>query len=132
MGFFSWITQDTNRSICNKHQEVKPTFTVYMVDDKGNIWKEWDYDGYGVFGGKDYYVLLAEMNGIPQDRPESLMRNWGIDMAFSGREDLKFPNLVEDPDNWNYTSGEPDRCPDQGYFYGEDDDDEYGYEDEEE
>jgi hypothetical protein len=28
-----------------------------MIDDKGNIWEEKEYDGYGVFGGKDYYEL---------------------------------------------------------------------------
>ena len=34
-----------------------------MTDDKGNRWEESNYDGYGVFGGKDYYALLDEMNG---------------------------------------------------------------------
>jgi len=62
MGFFSWITQDTNTSIANHHSS-QPCATVYMTDDNGNIWEENDYEGYGVFGGKDYYELLAEMNG---------------------------------------------------------------------
>jgi len=52
MGFFSWYTQDTGESIANNYSS-RPTFTVFMVDDKGNKWREDDYEGYGVFGGKD-------------------------------------------------------------------------------
>lgn len=36
-----------------------------MTDDKGNKWTDDHYEGYGRFDGKDYYVLVAEMN-----RPE--------------------------------------------------------------
>ena len=66
MGFFSWKTQDTNKSITNVHSETG-SFPVYMHDDKGNVYLEMEYDGYGVFGGVDYYVLLAQMNGL-EDR----------------------------------------------------------------
>ncbi len=42
-----------------------------------------DYEGYGVFGGKDYYELLDEMNrdtsGARGDRDS------GIDIAFGER-----------------------------------------------
>lgn len=31
MGFFSWKTQDTNKSIANRYSN-RPTFTVYMVN----------------------------------------------------------------------------------------------------
>ena len=63
MGFFSWKTQDTDRSIANNYSTRK-TFTVVMIDNKGNKWVEQSYEGYGVFGNKDYYELLAEMNGV--------------------------------------------------------------------
>ena len=62
MGQFSWITQDTEISIANTYSS-QPTSKVIMTDDKGNRWIEEDYDGYGEFGGKDFYELLAEMNG---------------------------------------------------------------------
>lgn len=62
MGFFSWITQDTEESIPNNYSSREP-FSVTMTDDKGNRWTENAYEGYGEFGGKDYYVLLSEMNG---------------------------------------------------------------------
>ena len=46
MGFFSWITQDTNKSISNCHS-YKGSFTVYLLDNRGNVWEEFFYDGYG-------------------------------------------------------------------------------------
>jgi len=115
MGFFSWITQDTDTSIANKYSD-RDTFPVYMIDDKGNQWYEEDYDGYGNFGGKDYYELLAEMNGGPSDRM------WGINLAYENSPDgynknIKFPNLVEHPKDWVYTDASPMSCPEQGFFY---------------
>ena len=126
MGFFSWHTQDTGRSISNSYSKVR-TFKVHMMDNKGNIWTEYNYEGYGEFGGKDYYELLAEMNGLGSDRSA------GISLAFkdspSGTNpNAIFPNLIEDPYNWIYTSESPDNCPHQGYFYPNEDE-EYEYED---
>ncbi len=31
-----------------------------MHDDKGNVWKEDNYDGYCEFGGKDFYELVSD------------------------------------------------------------------------
>jgi len=90
MGFFSWKTQDTDTSIANAHSN-RATFKVQMIDNNGNVWTENNYDGYGVFGGKDFYELLAEMNGVVERDKVQLqgeaytdyMRNKGIDLAFS-------------------------------------------------
>ena len=131
MGFFSWKTQDTDRSISNNYS-IRPTFTVVMLDDKGNKWYEQSYEGYGVFGGKDYYELLAEMNGLTGDNVEDL-RMAGIDLAFGGNpsgegtEGVKYPNLVEMAAGWEYDPLGPESCEFQGYFYGDEDDD--GYDD---
>lgn len=127
MGYFSWKTQDTDRSICNS-DSIENTFTVSMVDDKGNIWKESNYEGYGVFGGKDYYELLAEMNGIVMDKSLGnyytvFMRSEGISLAFkdegSGEKakGIKYPNLVEHPKKWDYMDASPEHCIYQGYYY---------------
>ena len=62
MGFFSWITSDTDRSIAN-NSSTRNTFAVHMVTEDGQVFSENDYEGYGVFGGKDFYVLAAELNG---------------------------------------------------------------------
>jgi hypothetical protein len=114
MGFFSWKTQDTNKSIAN-HWSTRSTFKVYMLDDKGNVWEEQDYNGYGEFGGKDYYELLAEMNGLESDRMK------GIDLAsmhdWESHKNIKYPNLVQDITQWEYTPNTPKDCKYQGFFY---------------
>ena len=126
MGQFSWITQDTDRSISN---EYGYRFKVVMRDDKGNKWIEENYEGYGEFGGKDYYDLVAEMNGYTKDNMPSSksikeLRDVGIDIAF-GIGEVKvpnpiFPSLTEDG-SW-YDGQEPENCPKQGWTgpeYGE-------------
>lgn len=69
MGFFSWHTSDTEKSIANKYSNRK-TFPVHMVTEDKQIFTENDYEGYGVFGGKDMYVLIAEMNGYKGETDE--------------------------------------------------------------
>ena len=110
MGFFSWKTQDTDRSICNNSGD-KETFTVYMVDNHNNVWTESDYDGYGEFGGKDFYELLAEMNGLGSDRDA------GIKLAFDKERNAtaKWPTLTED--KAAEVTGKPKECDSQGFFY---------------
>ena len=125
MGFFSWRTQDTDRSIANRYS-IRKTFTVVMIDNKGNKWIEQDYEGYGVFGGKDYYELLAEMNGIT-DKDTDRLRGAGISLAFSkgnhsgvGTDGVYYPNLVEKADGWVYDMAGPDSCPAHGFGRGKD------------
>ena len=125
MGFFSWKTQDTDKSICNSHSGRTP-FTVVMLDDKGNKWYEQNYDGYGVFGDKDYYELLAEMNGLTGDGTED-MRMKGIELAFKdsphgNNPEVKFPNLVEMANGWPYDPKGPENCEWQGFFYDDETD----------
>lgn len=62
MGVFSWITSDTNRSISCEGSD-RPTFTVHMITRGGQVFTENNYEGYGEFGGKDIFVLVAELNG---------------------------------------------------------------------
>ena len=127
MGQFSWITSDTRKSICNVegHRE-----TVFMTDNKGNQWQEDEYEGYGVFGGKDYYVLLAEMNDIPRDgMDDDMYRSAGIDLFF-GEKAFISPSLNSSKSaKWKNTHNES--CPDQGWLT-EDEYDEDEDEDEEE
>ena len=126
-GQFSWMTQDTGNQIGSERQN---TIFVTMFDDKGNKFEEKGYDGYGEFGGKDYYELLAEMNGINKDNVDELidkykvrvfgkdltskLRQCGIELAFesnkklavgvaniTGTTKLKFPALYEHPRDFN-------------------------------
>ena len=112
MGFFSWHAQDTGRSIANRYSN-RPTFKVYMVNPVNDeYWVEENYEGYGVFGGKDYYELLAEINGKNSDR------NDGIDLQFDQNTEILTPVLVEDLSKAkDYYGVEPYNCKYQGYFY---------------
>jgi hypothetical protein len=141
MGFFSWRTQDTDRSIANNYSTRK-TFTVVMIDNKGNKWVEQSYEGYGVFGGKDFYELLAEMNGFVSEKGLTYeidseaytdeARGFGISLAFKDNgsgiatKGVLYPNLIEQAEGWVYNESGPDNCEYQGYFYDETD-----YDDEE-
>lgn len=144
MGQFSWFTMDTHRRIVNGEER-----TVYLVDDKGNKWKENCYEGYGVFGGKDFYELLAEMNGysytecgdnsgcitcpdghkVISDRVTEEFRSIGIDLAFgcdeSGVSEYPYgdnPNIKwpSITENGEYIDDIPESDPDQGFANGED------------
>ncbi len=67
MGFFSWKTSDTKKSIANIHSSRKH-FTVYMITEDGVVFTEPQYNGYGKFGGKDVYDLVVEMNNLKGKR----------------------------------------------------------------
>lgn len=135
MGFFSWHTCDTNESIANQYS-TRPTFTVHMITPDGRVFTEKSYDGYGEFGGKDFYELLAELNGRGSDRSA------GIDLSFKGnpRGDdtpgVVYPKLVanlEEDVVAQYNSlPNPESCRDQGFFYSdeEDEDEDFFEEDE--
>lgn len=108
-GQFSWFTQDSDQQIGSEKQN---TIDVWMFDDKGNSWYENRYEGYGVFGGMDYYELVATMNGYTEDDIKALrkrdLRQVGIDLAFgklgpadNAQKDVLFPALVSNPRfNW--------------------------------
>lgn len=75
MGFFSWMTSDTQRSIPSSYS-TRNTFPVYMITRDGQIFEELQYEGYGEFGGKDIYVLAAEMNGFKGATDEESRANF--------------------------------------------------------
>ena len=119
MGQFSWFTQDTHHRIIDGEEH-----TIYMTDNKGTYYTEHCYEGYGKFGGKDYYELLAEMNGYPADRYK------GIELAFADgytngdNPNVLHPSLTElEP---MYMGGAPESDPNQGWIVDEDEDD-YDY-----
>ncbi len=79
MGFFSWLTADTNKSIANCHSTRK-TKTVYLLQPNGaNPIMEDEYDGYGDFGSVDAYTWVADTN-MPEmkDKSEEYRRTLGM------------------------------------------------------
>jgi hypothetical protein len=131
MGFFSWMTCDTGESIPSSYSD-RDTFQVAMITPDGRAFREASYEGYGVFGGKDFYELLAELNGLEPDRGA------GIDLCFkdngSGDDSpgVVYPKLVEELSESAssekiarlYSSlPNPTSCPHQGFFYQDEDED---------
>jgi hypothetical protein len=118
-GQFSWMTQDTGQQIGSQDENMIP---VYMFDDKGKYYYENDYEGYGVFGGKDYYELLDQMNGGKGDRSEGVRK--AFDPTLEGK--LLFPALVVSPNNFNYKTHdftkEAESDPNQSWYEPEEDD----------
>jgi hypothetical protein len=118
-GQFSWMTQDTGQQIGSQDENQIP---VYMFDDKGKYYYENDYEGYGVFGGKDYYELLDQMNGGKGDRSEGVRK--AFDPTLEGK--LLFPALVVSPNNFNYKTHdftkEAESDPNQSWYEPEEDD----------
>ena len=132
-GQFSWMTQDTDEQIGSEREN---TIEVWMYDNEGNSWYEKRYEGYGEFGGMDYYELLARMNGYSEEDLEDKkvlkamsygkeMRDIGISLAFEklptkdkGKKVL-FPALVADGRyNWkrhDFTQ-EAESDPNQSWY----------------
>jgi hypothetical protein len=124
MGYFSWITQDTDQPIYIDGYQ-KPGYkqrTYYMWDNNGNFWEERSYQGYGMFGGKDYHVLLAEMNRVYDENVlENQKRVDGINIEFyDNHDEIFFPNLTE-ISTWTWRNKQPRLHDNQGQYCSEDD-----------
>lgn len=119
MGFFSWHTNDTKEVIWNIHSSAYIHQTVWLIDNKGNKWRENAYDGYGVFGGKDFYELVYEMNFSDRSCSEDYKRETGIKIesgAFFKHTQFYFtPNLVVDPKS-EWVNVPPENHIGQGYW----------------
>ena len=110
---FSWITQDTKEAIIIGSSADKRA-TAYMHDNNGNCWFENAYNGYGEFGGKDFFQLVAEMNnakGLTGNVDTD--RDLGIDIYYSDKPFL-CPNLTRNRD-WVWRNEIPIDDPNQGW-----------------
>lgn len=114
MGFFSWKTSDTNKSISNKYSD-RGALSVYLLCPNGDKIYEDNYEGYGIFGGYDVYELLAKWNKPEISNEEA--RVYGINIAF-GNEPSKYTLKFVENKNLNYEDVQPsERCEYQGYYY---------------
>jgi hypothetical protein len=113
MGFFSWKTSDTQKTIWNKYSgKCKP---VYLLMPDGNHIYEPAYEGYGVFGGIDVFVLLAEKNGLTGDF--ETLRSAGIKLMHENISPLSFEIKFSFKKNAVYQDlKQAKHCPTQGYF----------------
>ena len=114
MGFFSWITSDTNRSISNVYSSRKAFKVAVIFPDNSRVIED-KYEGYGVFDGVDVYEWIAKANG-------KKTREEGIDLVSDDFEEaakngFKVPKFAENLDAKYENLLYPKSCPDQGYFY---------------
>jgi hypothetical protein len=130
MGFFSWKTADTGRSVSNWYSS-KPTFQVHLWVPGKKVATEEAYEGYGEFDGHDYYDVFVDANKdhpeirkreeSPEDYREK--RNIGISVCLAAedgripRDGLVFPQLTEKDEEPKDFSVPLANCECQGYFY---------------
>lgn len=109
MGFFSWHRCDDQKVITNRYSP-DGALPVEMIDDRNMVWREDAYEGYGIFGGHDYYSLLSAMNGGNGDRDH------GIDLDFSG-EDIRRPKFRKPNSKVRWEDlPDPEIAENQGYW----------------
>jgi len=120
MGQFSWMTIDTGEQVYNDYDKE----VYYLLAPGGKKWEEEDYEGYGVFGGKDAYQLVAELN-CPEKCNGDVDhdRRIGIDIACydEPHSKLKFPiRITTDPDaKYEDYEGFSESDPNQGWHVEE-------------
>jgi hypothetical protein len=122
MGFFSWKTEE-GESISNSSSK-RGALPVYMYLPDGQVVFEKNYEGYGVFGGLDFYSLVAKYNkpemcsgneeedrsiGIEYEYHSGAAYNKIIMPRFSIFKNLDYNKMLN-----------PMVCEDQGYFYSDD------------
>lgn len=126
MGFFSWRTSDTHRSISNAYSS-RGALPVYLIAPDNEKIYESCYEGYGVFGGHDVFALLAQWN-FPDKctgNEETDRKVW-FNLTSDERDNIKFPLKFSENKNKSYDNLRPSLVDKyQGYFYDDEDDDEY-------
>lgn len=123
MGCFSWFTQDKSHTRIVIGSVKKPIYMIGEIDGRRITYTESAYyEGYGVFGGKDYYEFMAEMNGktiADFDGDRDKLRQAGIDMAFDGStmgDSTKWKHPTLTLVEGDYHDGDaPESDPDQGF-----------------
>lgn len=130
MGYFSFITNDTKRSIPIAVAGRK-SFPVHLWIPGKKLATEYGYDGYGDFGEYDYFEVFAELN---KDHPAIQAYGYTTDMRARGcnvfhyighgqlkQQEFKFPQLAETDEEPTDFSVPPEMCPYQGLRAPEDD-----------
>lgn len=119
MEYFSWKTSE-GVSISNWRSSRGP-LPVYMLTPDGRKVFEERYDGYGDFGGLDFFAVIDELNN--GRCPDCGNRDDGIDTYYDkSRYPLRLPRFTTDPTKTWEELNDPEYCPDQGYFYADGDD----------
>jgi len=117
----SWIAMDTARSCMTTKSNQHHTY--FLWDNKGNCWCEPNYNGDGVFGGKNFFELCYEMNIKPTKKDDEHSIEIGYNLYFDIKDSLSdvsnskhepiFPNITESS-QWQWQNVKPTLCPFNG------------------
>lgn len=102
MGFSSFMTADTDKDIWNDYTE-NPT-KVKILTPHGYIMEGVTNDGYMRFGGKDYFEMVAELNGyVASDENDEYLRDTGLHLFYNDIDSCEFPKVVSMEFDGEYT-----------------------------
>lgn len=129
MGQFSWLDCQTEEQILD--DVYRDVYMLVPAEFGGGHIHETVYDGYGRFGGRDAYALVAQWNEpdkcIGEDEVDRLV---GIDIACYDEQNaaLKYPiKITYDPDAVYEHCRPSKNDPNQGWLIEEDDEDDEGW-----
>ena len=127
MGQFSWLDCKTGEQVVD--DKVRDVFLLVPKEFGGGHIHEVCYDGYGRFGGRDVYALVAQWN-VPEKcvGDDKIDRHIGIDIACYDKDNasLKYPiKITHDYDavyeDCEYSPADPN----QGWEYEDESDDDW-------
>ena len=132
MGFFSWNTGDTKRSIMNEY--AKPKFKPTVIWPDGEKWIKAGYDGYGRFNGKCIYSEIAVRNGWDSGLTSDEARDCALrklseaggprcysDFTAASEKGYIVPKFAENPEAKYEDVEFSENAGGQGYFYADED-----------
>ena len=117
MGQFSWLDCKTKEQVVDN--KLRDVYVLVPKEFGGGHLLERRYNGYGIFGGRDIYALVAEWN-----RPELCIgnedkdREVGINIACYDKDNakLKYPIKITHDANAVYEECGPSLSdPNQGW-----------------
>ena len=118
MGQFSWLDCKTGEQILDNVAR-----DVYLLLPNGGHIRETCYDGYGNFGGRDAYALLATWNAPERCvGNDDVDREVGIELFFDFQDDpvahpLRFPLKITHDPAARYDGCDPSpEDPNQGWL----------------
>ena len=119
MEFVSFKTIE-GKSISNAFS-LKGAFKVYMLDNKNNKYLERAYQGYAEFGGKNFFVLLYEMNtnksvDKENEKQYESARQKGMSIYNSDDNNIIYPMFTTNKHR-KWENVKPVLCEHKGYFY---------------
>ena len=123
MGFFSWLTADTEETIWNKYTE-EGNREVYLCLPDNTTRKFIEYGGYGNFINPDgtctdVHVLLAEWHEHDlTNLSNEEKRDIGVNIHYGKLPAIYFLKFSFNPNARYSNLPRSEDCPNQGYFGG--------------